>query len=113
MREKAIERKLVMAVKAAGGIAVIAHPGLIKNQSLINEVIAAGIQGIEVYYPDHTPEQIEKYEKLAVKHGLLMTGGSDYHGLSGDPNDPRLGCCGISTEQIEKIKKYQRNMRKK
>lgn len=112
-RYKFLPEEALNLIKAAGGIAVIAHPGLIKNQSLINEVIAAGIQGIEVYYPDHTPEQIEKYEKLAVKHGLLMTGGSDYHGLSGDPNDPRLGCCGISTEQIEKIKKYQRNMRKK
>jgi len=112
-RYKFLPQEALNLIKAAGGIAVIAHPGLIKNQSLIQEVIAAGIQGIEVYYPDHTPEQIKKYEKIAEKHGLLVTGGSDYHGLNREMNDPRLGSCGISTEQMEKIKKYYGNMRKK
>jgi len=70
----------------AGGIAVLAHPGLLdyKNDSQLDELIGklkiAGIQGVEVYYSGHTPDQRLLYAELARRHDLLMTGGSDFHG---------------------------------
>ncbi|MFP4158978.1 MAG: PHP domain-containing protein [Desulfobacterales bacterium] len=74
------------AIDAAGGIAVLAHPGLlpesIKNclEKFITTLKSMGICGIEVYYPGHGPEQISHYENLAEKFGLLVTGGTDFHG---------------------------------
>ena len=85
-------------IKEAGGLAVLAHPGLIptiespfeyKNVPskertsilhLISRLMGMGLAGIEVYHTDHSPEQTAFFEKLATKKGLLMTGGSDFHG---------------------------------
>ena len=70
----------------AGGVPVLAHPGLLdyKTENQLNELIGelkkAGIQGVEVYYSGHTPDQTRLYAKLAQRHDLLMTGGSDFHG---------------------------------
>ena len=70
----------------AGGIPVLAHPGLLdyKTENQIDELIGklkqAGIQGVEVYYSGHTPDQTRLYAELTQRHGLLMTGGSDFHG---------------------------------
>jgi 3',5'-nucleoside bisphosphate phosphatase len=64
----------------AQGIPVLAHPGLIKDMDLINEVMALGIMGLEVYYSEHNPHQTQFFLELARKNGLLAIGGSDYHG---------------------------------
>jgi predicted metal-dependent phosphoesterase TrpH len=70
----------------AGGIPILAHPFLlqIENDEVLEDLIIAlikmGLKGIEVYYPEHTPERIDHYAKLANRHGLLMTGGTDFHG---------------------------------
>jgi len=73
-------------ILAAGGVPVLAHPGLLdyKTESRLDELIGklkkAGIQGVEVYYSGHTPDQTRFYAELAKRHDLLMTGGSDFHG---------------------------------
>lgn len=64
----------------AGGTPVIAHPGNSRRDELIPELVNAGLKGLEVYHPDHSPYQTEHYKGLAEKYGLLATGGSDYHG---------------------------------
>ena len=67
-------------INNAGGIAVLAHPGRMNNDSLIPEFVAGGLKGLEVYYPTHNPQQTAKYLELAQKYHLFCTGGSDYHG---------------------------------
>jgi predicted metal-dependent phosphoesterase TrpH len=73
-------------IRAAGGVAVLAHPALlnIENEQqldvLIQDLIKIGLAGIEVYYPEHSPQQIRQYTQLAAKYDLLMTGGTDFHG---------------------------------
>ncbi|HBF35691.1 MAG TPA: hypothetical protein DDW50_00035 [Firmicutes bacterium] len=67
-------------INKADGIAVLAHPGRMNNDSLIPEFVAGGLKGLEVYYPTHNPEQTTKYLELAQKYHLFCTGGSDYHG---------------------------------
>ncbi len=67
-------------IKRVGGVPVLAHPGLMNHDGLIEELVVAGLQGLEVYHSDHTPEQSVHYRRLAVDHGLVITGGSDYHG---------------------------------
>ncbi len=65
---------------SAGGVPVFAHPGLTKKDELIPSLVKGGLQGIEAYYPAQSPEQQAKYLKIAEKYGLLVTGGSDFHG---------------------------------
>lgn len=65
---------------SAGGVPVLAHPGLTKRDDLIPSLVEGGLQGIETYYPAPSPEQQAKYLRIAKKYGLLVTGGSDFHG---------------------------------
>lgn len=70
------------------GIPVLAHPCTVNNvgagefERFIAELVDLGLKGIEVYYPDHTDQQVNYYRQLAEKHGILITGGSDYHGAN-------------------------------
>ncbi|MBB3110478.1 hypothetical protein FHS18_002545 [Paenibacillus phyllosphaerae] len=67
-------------IKEAGGTSVIAHPGLYDADELVESIIRYGAQGIEAYHSDHSPEEEAKYVKLAERYGLIITGGSDFHG---------------------------------
>ena len=76
-------KEAIHAIKADRGLAVIAHPGQLDSYDVAEECIALGLDGIEQYHPDHTPEDIRRAGGLADKHGLFTTGGSDYHGHFG------------------------------
>jgi 3',5'-nucleoside bisphosphate phosphatase len=72
-------------LRAAGGVAVFAHPlarrrGRVVEPSVIAELAAAGLAGVEVDHPDHAPEDRELLRALAAETGLAVTGSSDYHG---------------------------------
>lgn len=67
-------------IHTAGGFAVIAHPGKLANVNNIHEFILMGIDGLEVWHPDHYQYQIEEFTSIALKNGLFLTGGSDFHG---------------------------------
>ena len=84
----------VALIEDAGGVCALAHPGMWGDQSsvpdeLIERMAAAGMRGLEVDHPDHTPEARERYRALADRLGLIATGGSDCHGSRYDP--VRLG----------------------
>jgi predicted metal-dependent phosphoesterase TrpH len=76
----------IKMILGAGGVPVLAHPALLdidddyQMDELIQNLIKIGIRGIEVYYPEHSAEQIQRYAELADKYYLLMTGGTDFHG---------------------------------
>ncbi|MCS7172632.1 MAG: PHP domain-containing protein [Armatimonadetes bacterium] len=72
--------RAIGAIREAGGIAVLAHPGRSSALARVAALQAAGLEGIEVYYPEHTPHQVARLLALARELGLLVTGGSDYHG---------------------------------
>lgn len=79
-------RRAIEVIRGAGGIAVLAHPSLLDlpNDEMLESLIvllkSAGLEGIEVFYPEHTFKQTEQYKALALKHNLKMTGGTDFHG---------------------------------
>jgi hypothetical protein len=79
--EKAIE-----LIRNAGGIPVLAHPGLIKTEDpeelkhLVSVLKEMGLMGIEVFYSDHTQNQSIEFQTIALHHDLLVTGGTDFHG---------------------------------
>jgi predicted metal-dependent phosphoesterase TrpH len=69
-------------IRSAGGVTSLAHPVRVKGDlsTLMPELRGAGLDAVEVYHSDHTSEQVQSYLALARRHGLLMTGGSDFHG---------------------------------
>lgn len=71
-------------IREAGGVCVLAHPGLYNDEALVEELLAAGPDGVEVNHSDHTEQQIERYSRLAEKYGLIATSGSDFHGANED-----------------------------
>jgi predicted metal-dependent phosphoesterase TrpH len=89
-------RQAIEMIAAAGGTPVLAHPFLlgIPDVSRMKSIVAAlkemGMQGIEVFYPDHSPENVTLYLELARKFDLVVTGGTDFHGAI-KPNI-QLGC---------------------
>jgi len=70
----------VCAIKEAGGLAVLAHPGMQQNFWLIEELVKVGLDGIELNHHAHSAEDRAIIEQCAVEHDLFLTGGSDYHG---------------------------------
>ena len=70
-------------IKKAGGLAVIAHPGLVSDHWDFPAWVAAGLDGIEVYYPAHSFAMRQELTYLADRYGLLVTAGSDFHGPRG------------------------------
>ena len=80
----------ISMIRNAGGVAVLAHPSKLKLDNdalvrLLNELVSAGLKGIEAYYSTHTKEQTDFYLSLAKEHDLIVTAGSDYHGEKASP----------------------------
>lgn len=70
----------VAAIRADGGWAVLAHPGQQQNFDLIPLLAGAGLWGVELCHPSHSPADRQKIARLAAAYGLACTGGSDFHG---------------------------------
>jgi hypothetical protein len=72
----------VARIRGAGGIASLAHPVRVRADIavLLPELCEAGLNAIEAYHSDHEPRDTEQYLELAERHGLMVTGGSDFHG---------------------------------
>jgi len=86
----------------AGGLAVLAHPGIGNAGKHIEEFIRYGLDGIEAYHPNHSRQLQKNYLKYAEKHGLLATGGSDYHGREGRYG--KIDCMKVPEELWKKMK---------
>jgi predicted metal-dependent phosphoesterase TrpH len=85
--------EVITIVHAAGGLASLAHPGRTRIDDRIAEFAAAGLDALEVYHSDHDATSVDTYRRLALDLGLLMTGGSDFHGEPAhgvNPGDARL-----------------------
>jgi 3',5'-nucleoside bisphosphate phosphatase len=101
--EVAIDR-----IRAAGGQAVIAHPGLYRNDELVQQLIEYGVDGIEAYHSDHTTEQEEKYQAWADAYAIMATAGSDFHGSrNGSVYHGPIGHRKIDVNKVLPILKHQ------
>lgn len=79
-RHRLTPAEAIAVIRRAGGVPVFAHPGLADRDELVPEMVAAGLMGIETYYAEHSAAQTAHYQALCRQHGLIATGGSDYHG---------------------------------
>ncbi|HHX77879.1 MAG TPA: PHP domain-containing protein [Firmicutes bacterium] len=105
-RFKLTPAEIIQMIMNAGGVPVLAHPGLLKDKKIIDATIAAGVKGIEVYYPLHSPGLIKDLLDLAALNKLIPTGGSDFHG----PNirQDKIGSAGVSLGVLKDLLKIRR-----
>jgi predicted metal-dependent phosphoesterase TrpH len=90
-RKKMTPEEAVALILRSGGLPVLAHPFTVKEPEEWAAVLKkAGLIGIEAYYKDNTPEDTETVLKMAKKHGLIATGGTDFHGIE-DTGEVMLG----------------------
>ncbi|MDK2824047.1 MAG: 3,5-nucleoside bisphosphate phosphatase [Clostridia bacterium] len=102
-RYKITPPEAIQLILDAGGIPVLAHPGVNPDDNLIPFLLKMGLLGIEVWHPEHNNQAVDKYYILAKKHDLLMTGGSDWHGSNKDAGFS-LGSVKIDYSLVEKLK---------
>ncbi|MBV8353682.1 MAG: PHP domain-containing protein [Candidatus Eremiobacteraeota bacterium] len=88
----------IEAIARSGGVAVLAHPGRLREDAIIDALAEQGLIGLEVFYPTHTSSQTAYFREKAARCGLVMTAGSDFHdarwnasvvGIDVDPDDIR------------------------
>lgn len=102
--------RAVELIRGAGGVAVVAHPGLYAattsndggpvslDTAILEAMVAAGMAGIEADHPHHTDEQRRHFREFAGRHDLVLTAGSDFHG---EAKDVRLGEATTPRETVE------------
>jgi len=106
---KLTPREAIEMIIKLKGIAVLAHPYCIGNDEVILKFAKLGLRGLEVYYPEHNKASTTHYKALAEEHGLLMTGGSDCHGLA--KRSMLIGSVKLNYELVEKLKKEAEGLR--
>ena len=82
----------IKQIKQAGGLAVLAHPGLTQEVWNFPAWVEAGLDGLEIFYPSHSYTLKQELLKIARKYDLFVTAGSDYHG----PNAGRITSLGMN-----------------
>ena len=115
-REKVTPEQAIELIHTAGGIAVLAHPvlyhmGNAKLDSFTARLKKAGLDGIEAVYTTYTPSDEREIKRLAQKYGLLITGGSDFHGTTKPDTDLGVGYgrLFVPEELLEQLKDYRRH----
>jgi len=98
----------IQLIRRGGGIPVLAHPGSVHRDECIPAMVRDGLMGIEVFHPIHPPVVRRHYEALAIKHGILRTGGSDYHGDG--RGRAQIGCECVPGWMAEKLRNVKKTM---
>ena len=94
-------KEVIDVIHQAGGVIVLAHPGHAHTTHLVPLLASLGLDGVEVYYFDHSDEQKAELLALADQHGLIVTGGSDFHG---DATHAELGSVPVPDEVVTRLK---------
>jgi 3',5'-nucleoside bisphosphate phosphatase len=89
-------------IHQAGGLASMAHPGLNRSDEVIPDLVDAGLDGIECFHTKHPAPTAEHYLRIAERFDLLVTGGSDCHGMS--KGKPLIGTVKLPYERVEKLR---------
>ena len=102
-RDKMTPVEAAQLILQANGLPVLAHPFTIDDPgTLVIELKAGGLVGIEAYYDSYTAEEINRLIKLAEKYGLIVTGGSDYHGIDAS-TETMIGGANVPIESAEQL----------
>lgn len=102
-RYKISTKETINLIQDSGGFAILAHPGLLKNPSIIDYCISQGIDGIECIHSKHSEEAMNTFLEIAKSNNLIATAGSDFHGDSNN-GDKLLGKYCVNIENIPEFK---------
>lgn len=92
----------IQLIQQAGGVAVLAHPGLNRSDDLLPPLVEAGLDGLECYHSRHSPAVSEHYVQLAERYELIITGGSDCHGFN--KGRPLIGTIKLPYCHVEEMR---------
>ncbi len=114
-KDRLSPRQGIELIKSSGGVPVLAHPKYLRTgggldlDGLMHELMSYGLQGIEVYYTEHSPEETDRFYKLASDNNLIITGGTDFHGSHKPGIEVGIGRgnLAISYELLKQFKKLQ------
>ena len=105
-RERLEPEEVVALILSVGGLATLAHPRELNAagglDKLLERLKAAGLTGMEVYYQDYDPDEVEMFLQMANQFGLLPLGGSDFHGLGG-PQQREPGNIPLPPEPVDRL----------
>ena len=105
-RDRLAPDEVVKLLTGVGGLATLAHPRELQAAGNLDALLAllsgSGLTGMEVYYQDYTPEEMDMFRALAERFGLLPLGGSDYHGLGG-PQQREPGNIALTMEPVKRL----------
>jgi predicted metal-dependent phosphoesterase TrpH len=102
-RERLSPTEVVEMLNEVHGLATLAHPRELEGlEELLSDLKAAGLVGMEVYYQDYKPDEVERLRVIAERFDLIPMGGSDYHGLGG-PQQREPGDIPLPDEPIERL----------
>jgi 3',5'-nucleoside bisphosphate phosphatase len=107
---KLTPREAIEVIRAAGGVSILAHPGMRPHDELISPMFAQGLDGVEAYYAGHSEINWRFYAGLARRYQKLVSGGSDFHG-------PRVrpgvfpGDCGVDRKSLEALRQLAERRR--
>jgi predicted metal-dependent phosphoesterase TrpH len=89
-------------IHQAQGVAVLAHPGLNRTDEVIPDLVESGMDGIECFHTKHSTTTSERYLEMADRFRLLVTGGSDCHGVS--KGRPLIGTVRVPYQHFERLR---------
>lgn len=104
--------EVIEAIHEAGGIAVLAHPAAGGSLEMIEELAEQGLDGIEVWHPEHTPEEQTVLQRFAKSKGLLAIGGTDFKGMY-TKKTVSVGDCVTPDADVKALMSYKTKMKKK
>ena len=106
-REGAGPEDVIAHIHDAGGIASMAHPGLLGRDDWIGPLAEAGLDALEAYHTDHDPQDTARYLAMAERLTLAVSGGSDYH-ADESHGAPRPGMTSLPPEAFERLRTIAR-----
>jgi len=106
-RAKLTPEEAIRLVRDAGGVPVLAHPWGLEQE--IPGLVRAGLVGLEAYYGGYQEDIVANLRALASRHGLLVTGGSDFHGLAVIPDRP-LGSTFVPVTCVQSLAEFHRRL---
>ena len=103
-RQGAAAADVIARIHGAGGIASMAHPALLGRDAWIPDLVAAGLDAIEVYHTDHDAAAIDRYHAFARRYNLAVSGGSDFHG-DASHGAAAPGAVSLPIEEYERLRR--------
>ena len=99
--------QVIEMIDRAGGVASLAHPGLLRRDDLIPGMVAAGLAAVAAFHSEHDAVTTTRYLELADRLGILVTGGSDYHGDT-ERRRAAFGTVGLPRDRFERLASRQK-----